>query len=148
MRHGLLVLCLCLGGGDAVAEGFSDALIREANASRAGKGRAALVRDPTLDRLAQGHANDMARTGRVNHAGFHQRTAAIRRSWPSSGRVGENVAMRFGRTPTPRQFVDMWAESRSHRANLFGPYTHAGTAVARGPSGAWYAVQLYVADRR
>ena len=146
--HCLLVLCLCLAGGRAGASEFADELARETNAARSARGRKALARDPTLDRLAQGHANDMARTGRVNHAGFSRRTAVIRRDWSASGRVGENVAMRLGSGTVPRQFVDMWAASPSHRANLFGPYTHAGTAVARGESGAWYAVQLYVAERR
>lgn len=116
------------------------AAVREcANTERAKVGLPPLADDITLDRAAQGHAEDMAERGFFSHDTPEGRTpwdriaAALLGATPFSV-MGENIAMGF-------RDVDAtcvgWMNSPGHRANILDPDFHLiGTAWVDG-----YAVQ-------
>jgi uncharacterized protein YkwD len=83
-----------------------------------------------LQRLAQGHANDMARRERLDHSGFAQRAR--------QGARAENVAM--GHT-TQSQTLQQWRASPGHAANMRLPGCKA-VAHAVSRAGRYYWVML------
>jgi uncharacterized protein YkwD len=89
---------------------------------------------PVLAQAAQTHADDLARTGRAEHAGSDgslPADRAQRAGWPSRY-VGENVA---AGDPAADQMTAQasWEASPGHRANLLYPgITHIGAACAMG----------------
>ncbi len=83
-----------------------------------------------LQRVAQVHANDMARRERLDHAGFQQRAA--------QGARAENVAMGHASLSKTMQ---QWRASPRHAANMRLPGCKAiAQAVSR--SGRHYWVML------
>jgi uncharacterized protein YkwD len=84
----------------------------------------------SLQKLAQAHANDMARRERLDHAGFQQRAA--------QGARAENVAMGH---PSQSQTLQQWRASPRHASNMRLPGCKAiAHAVSR--SGRYYWVML------
>ena len=83
-----------------------------------------------LQQLAQQHSNDMARRGRLDHAGFSRRAA--------QGARAENVAM--GSSTQAGAMAQWWASPR-HAANMLLPGCKA-VAHARSQSGRHYWTML------
>ena len=84
----------------------------------------------SLQKLAQGHANDMARRERLDHAGFQQRAA--------QGAQAENVAMGHA---SQSQTLQQWRASPRHASNMRLPGCKAiAHSVSR--SGRYYWVML------
>jgi uncharacterized protein YkwD len=132
--------------GESAAAGAPDdatALARMLAAARTSEGRAALARDPELDRLAAEHAAEMMRAGFIGHdVGGGDPRSRLEDAGVSVPRVaGENVAVSKSLAGAHRA---LWA-SPSHRGNLletgFGRF---GVGVARGTDGAVWVVELFV----
>jgi len=101
------------------------------NEARAEAGFAPLVRDSTLDSLAQEHCDYMKRVGNVNHDNFEERAARIGRSY-----VGENCA---GGYHDAESLVSGWLSSPGHKANIMNPYfVYTGLGYTGG-----YACQIF-----
>ena len=79
-----------------------------------------------MQRLAQEHANDMARRGSMDHAGFMSRA--------SRGARAENVAMGYS---SRAKIMALWRASPGHAANMRLPGCK-GVAYARSRSGEYY----------
>lgn len=108
--------------------------LRHINAFRAEYGLAPLTPNAVLDRAAQGHADDMAQRDYFAHLApggedpGQRATAAGYRFW----RVLENIA---AGQPTPREAVEGWKRSDSHRAALLDrTVTEAGIGYAYLPN--------------
>lgn len=100
-----------------VAGPAADAAIAGANAERSARGLPPLRPDDRLARAAQGHSDDMARTGRLGHAGsdgsdIGERVRAAGYAWCA---VAENVAA--GQSDAAA-VVQSWMGSPGHRANI------------------------------
>ena len=113
-------------------------LIDATNDFRAQNGLAPVKANAALNDLAQDWAETVARTGDFKHR------PEFAQSYPAGWRgAGENIAGQ----PTgnnPRAFVDQWANSPGHRANLLNPdFTDLGVGIARGNDGMYYAVQNF-----
>ncbi|MGE4218879.1 MAG: CAP domain-containing protein [Alphaproteobacteria bacterium] len=109
-------------------------VLRYVNAFRAEYKLPALTPNPVLDRAAQGHADDMARRDYFAHIapeGVDPGQRAVRagyRFW----RVLENIA---AGQPTPREAVEGWKNSDSHRAAMLDrSVTEAGIGYAYLPN--------------
>src|SRR4249919_1978279 len=82
----------------------------------------------SLHRLAQQHANDMARRNSLDHAGF------MRHRGPA-GAVAENVAVGCDTEACARR---MWMQSPRHRANMMlGGCQAVATAVSASGRRYW-----------
>jgi len=96
------------------------------NGYRARHGRAALRMDPSLTGLAYNHALDLARRGRLDHAGFLRQRAPL-------GAAAENVS--YG-CADEACAIGQWARSGRHRAAMLRKdVTTYGLASAVSASG-------------
>jgi hypothetical protein len=91
----------------------------------------------SLHRLAQQHANDMARRNSLDHAGFMQHRGP-------AGAVAENVAEGCDTEACARR---MWMQSPAHRRNMMLGGCKA-VASAASASGRRYWVMLVGGDTR
>ena len=117
-------------------------LIEFTNAERKKLKLPALASDPTLMKLARGHAATMARLDQISHElegkSFSQR---MNQTGYQASRAGENIAM--GQR-TPAEAVASWMESPGHKANILQPeYTHLGVGLATSKSGKPYLTQVF-----
>lgn len=101
--------------------------------------------DPRLDQAAQLHAQELARTRRISHAGLNGSRVpdrARRQGFPAV-RASESIAL-YG---TPEQSVRFWMNEGPygpHRRNItWCQYTDAGVGVAYDKSGTAYWVMDY-----
>lgn len=108
-------------------------MLGEINKIRQSKGRRALASDPHLDRVAQGHAEDMLARSYYSHRNpegetVRQRAAAA--GYPAAKVIAENIAKgRFG----PIEVLHRWMASSGHRNNLLRRNVSAvGNGVAVG----------------
>jgi uncharacterized protein YkwD len=96
------------------------------NSYRAKNGRAALRYDASLAGLAYFHANDLARRGALDHAGFMTMRGPL-------GATAENVS--YGCNDEACAIVQ-WSRSARHRANMLRKdVTSYGLASAVSASG-------------
>ena len=101
------------------------------NKARVEAGLAPLVRDSTLDSLAQEHCDYMKRVGNVNHDNFDERADRSGRSY-----VGENCAEGYY---AAESLVNGWLSSPGHKANIMNPYfVYTGLGYTGG-----YACQIF-----
>jgi len=101
------------------------------NSYRAKHGSAALRMDSSLSALAYSHASDLARRGRLDHAGFLRERAPL-------GAAAENVSYGCGDEACA---ILQWANSARHRAAMLRKdVTTYGLASALSASGRRYWV--------
>ncbi|MDQ3805944.1 MAG: CAP domain-containing protein, partial [Acidobacteriota bacterium] len=118
------------------------------NAERQRRGRAPLVWDNSLTRMARYHSDNMARQGFFNHVDREGLDLSGRaqvlgvRGWKA---LGENIAYNQG-YPDPAAFaVERWMISDKHRENILnGEFTHAGLGIARGSDGRVFFTQVFM----
>ncbi len=102
-----------------------------------------LVRDAKLDAAAQGHAEWMAKNGKMSHtqgwfgSGPADRVTAAGYRWRG---VAENVA--YGQR-SEKEVVTAWYNSSGHRRNMQGNYRHTGIGFAYGKNGLIYWVTVF-----
>ncbi|SMC26743.1 Uncharacterized conserved protein YkwD, contains CAP (CSP/antigen 5/PR1) domain [Desulfacinum hydrothermale DSM 13146] len=108
-------------------------LARLVNRVRSYYGLKPLTYSKTLSRAAEGHCLDMARHHFVSHTGTGGTTPwhRIRRAGYPARRYGENVAAGI---PGPKQVVEAWLQSPSHRKVLLNPkYREMGIGYVASP---------------
>lgn len=114
------------------------------NDIRVSKGLGKLKIDPALNQLAVVKAQDMIARGYFDHkspfyGGPWDMATLFDYAYVS---IGENLARNF---KTPKETVDAWLASPSHRENLLGEhYTTTGIGVKATKSGDLYIVNLFV----
>ena len=110
------------------------------NQHRAKTGGTPLARDVEAERIAQGWAEEMARTGDFHH----NPNVAADLGDPWYG-VGENIAWGYVDEATVHQ---AWLDSPPHRRNIEGPaYTALGVGRAMAAGGRLYWCEVFV-DRQ
>lgn len=124
------------------ADSESDSEVAQAvldahNAERSRRRLPALGLDPELSIAAQGHADDMARRGKMAHRGGDGSSPfdRIRRVGYSFQGAGENVAYGFDRVDS---VMAGWMRSPGHRRNILGGYSEIGVGRAIAQAGASY----------
>jgi uncharacterized protein YkwD len=122
----------------------ADTVIALLNAERrAAQCDVAIRLEPRLRQTAQAHAEDMARTSRIDHVGSDGATYSQRldRAGYAYIRRGENIAAGF---TTPREVVALWMDEPAdgpHRVNILNcAYQDAGVGLALRADGYPYWV--------
>ncbi|GGW91378.1 CAP domain-containing protein [Streptomyces lomondensis] len=123
--------------GDAAAE-----VVAAVNRHRAEVGCGPVRLRTSLNRAAQAHSADMARSRRLAHTGTDGSSPAarMRAAGYHLRQTGETIAAGVG---TPQAAVRTWMDSAPHRAIILTcRYTHAGVGVADGDGGPWWTLDL------
>jgi uncharacterized protein YkwD len=91
---------------------------------------------------SQGHASYMAHTTRgLTHSGFKARGQKVRDSEQRTvSRSGENVAY----NSTTEKAHKALLQSRGHRKNIEGDFTHMGIGIERDNTGRLYVTQFFI----
>lgn len=107
------------------------------NQARSRVGQGPLTRDPEAERIAQGWAEEMARTGDFHH----NPNIGGEMGDPWYG-IGENIAWGYTDEASVHQ---AWLDSPPHRRNVEGPaYSHLGVGKATGVAGRLYWCEVFV----
>lgn len=126
--------------GPAYADDATAEVIRRVNAFRGTNRLATLAPHPQLTAAAQGHADDMARTGSFSHTGRggSSMVSRITAAGYNYGRAAENIA--YGQT-TPQATIQSWIDSPGHRSNmLLADVVHIGAGRATRGDTYWVLV--------
>jgi hypothetical protein len=124
----LIAACLLLAqAATAAAESPAEMI----SSYRLKHGEVRVVRDATLDRIAEAQARAMADKNELSHevlGSFSSRIAAS-----SAGRAAENIAYGYD---TFAKTLDQWIDSSEHRRNLLlSKATRVGIASAKSADG-------------
>lgn len=105
---------------DTLGSSTREALCNAVNRSRAAKGRASLKLDAALSRVAQKHAEDMAKQGYFSHESPDGGTMVTRleAAGLEYGYAGENIARG---QETVVDVMESWMNSSGHRKNILNP---------------------------
>lgn len=100
------------------------------NRSRRARGLRPLRTSPALALSAHATARRLARGGQLEHTSRWWRVIErwARRRRERFGGLGENIARG---QDTPAAVWAAWMDSRAHRDNILGDYTHHGVGKAR-----------------
>jgi uncharacterized protein YkwD len=127
------------------------ALHTSVNEIRSAQGLKRLARDPVLDEVARGHAEDMATRRYLSHdtpEGLNPPARMKRAGASGYTLAGENVGTTSRLDPN-REIVGAWMESPVHRANILAPaFNVTGIGIARAADGSFYYTQLYATKPR
>lgn len=129
----LAAAALLVSAGPASA-GEGGSIKRLANSARAEAGLDPLTRDSALDKLARKWAYKIAADRALSHN--PDLAEQVPDGWQG---VGENVAMGY---PTGPEMHRGWMNSKGHRANILGDYTHIGIAFVVVDGTSW-GVQVF-----
>lgn len=107
------------------------------NRERAAHGLPPFTHDDRLAKMAQDHADLMAKFETMTHGSLGDgdliaRYAAVGYRW---SRAAENIAEGYD---TVSDVMHGWMDSPGHRANILGPCAQMGAGMARAASGAVY----------
>lgn len=137
---GLLALvgALAVEGATAPpAQAFDeDAIVQLVNEARWADGSAGVIRNPEMDAVALGWAQQLAASGTLSHNPSY--ADQVPGGWTA---VAENVAQGYG---SASAVMDGWMNSSGHRANILGRYTDIGVALIEGGGTTW-GVQVFAA---
>ncbi|MDB4885429.1 MAG: uncharacterized protein JWN79_867 [Gemmatimonadetes bacterium] len=133
------------GPTKANAEAWADELITRTNAERRNARLTPLTRSINLMRAAELQAAQMARVNVMEHdiPGAAYPTLASRLAYVKYPvrAAGENIGEGYR---SPAEAVAGWMASSGHRANILSAsYTEIGTAMAPGPGGTVFWVQVF-----
>lgn len=125
-------------GGPSQLQDVSNREAPALNTLRARHGLAPLGTDPTLTRIARGHAEDMTRNRFFGHVSSDGRTIADRTRQANYRycHVAENLAMGQG---SFEEVLDQWMNSPSHRRNLMQRNVD-DFGLVHGPGNLWVLV--------
>jgi uncharacterized protein YkwD len=136
----------------ALAKRMADdekALIELVNKARAKAKLPALERDPTLDRAAKGHTENMARQEKMEHVLDGKRVShRVSDVGYDYLKVGENLAFSEGDAslpPLPPADIHAgWMKSKHHRDNILEKkYTQVGVSMGRSKKGNFYYTMVF-----
>jgi uncharacterized protein YkwD len=119
------------------------------NVERAKNGKAPLVWDAELCRMAELHSQHMAQQNFFSHVGpdglnvEHRARAIGLQNWRV---LGENIAYNRGFDDPVGFAVEGWMHSEGHRANILNAsFNRSAIGVVRTPEGRVYLTQVFIA---
>lgn len=133
----------------APGDAASMIIIDRTNEERARYGLAPLVTEPVLTRAAAAYARELARDGRLDHAGAGGSTVDSRaeaQGYSGWTVVAENLAEGAG-APDAAAVVEAWMRSAGHRRNMLsGALTEVGVACEPAQGGYLCVAEFGVRD--
>jgi uncharacterized protein YkwD len=125
----------------------AEIVVRLTNEFRKSKGLPPLTVNEKLEKAAQKHAENMARTGRFSHNLDGKSPLDRMRDEGYMGFGGENIQVNPSTAPATVA-VGSWKNSPGHRANMLREsFKEIGVGVARSKSGMWYFCQVFGAGK-
>lgn len=112
------------------------------NQYRSSRGKAALPRDPNLDRLARQQAEAMANAGKMKHGHFAKREGDARQ-FAGMQSVAENIGHVGKSSNSGATVVGLWINSSAHRSIILGHWRATGIGVAGAADGSVYMSQQF-----
>jgi uncharacterized protein YkwD len=121
-------------------------ILERVNEVRAERHLGGLQNDPDLARVAQAHADDMAKQGYLDHIDKSGRNPLerVQAAGISGFRLlAENIGS-TNENPRVAVLIKSWLASPIHRENVLNPaFNSSGIGVATRPDGTTIAVQLF-----
>jgi serine/threonine protein kinase len=118
------------------------------NEERRKRGLGPLSSDGELSKVAEQHAQNMARGGYLSHVDRDGHDLKARaqllglRGWKT---LGENIAYNQGYNDPTGFAFERWMASEKHRENILSKdYTAAGVGIARADDGTTYFTQIFM----
>jgi uncharacterized protein YkwD len=111
------------------------------NAERKKNDLPPLEADVKLMRIARGHSENMAKSGKFDHTLDDKAPMDRAKDIGYQGFVGENIAWGAG---TPAEAMKVWMNSKPHRENILnGRYAHLGLGRAVSADGRAYWTAVF-----
>lgn len=127
---GTLVVALAIVANAAAVSSTEQSLIYAINGVRVARGLAPVRLDPTLEKMAITHTQDMLRGDYFAHGAFAARARSAGANEPV---LGENLAWSWGSDENVATIVRLWLASPEHRRNLLRPgFRRIGIGAAHG----------------
>lgn len=135
LAFSLITFSPALTSAQTLDRSEASALVAWINEARAERHLEALVEDPRLDGLAEGHSADMATWGYFSHQSprtgtVEDRAAAADVRWRA---LGENIAF----NQSTRMAHEALLRSPGHYANITGAYRAVGVGIVRAADGVY-----------
>ncbi len=117
----------------------ADEILKLVNEYRDSKGLSAITTNETANQLAVDHSKYMIAKGNINHDNFDQKFKTLREKENATS-IAENVASSY---PDAKSVMEGWINSKGHRDNLEGNFTHIGIAAVKNENGRYYYTQIF-----
>ena len=148
MNRCILVVTLFIGtlasAGDTLPGEAEKKILELTNLERKKKELPALKASALLAKVAQGHSENMARQGKMEH-NLDGKTPLqrLRAAGYSYARAYENIAAGDADVPLD-DLIKAWMDSKGHRDNILNDVcTEIGLGIARDAKGQVYYTQLF-----
>jgi uncharacterized protein YkwD len=115
------------------------------NAARTGSGLPVLTVDPAIARAAQGHSEDMARAGTLQHTGTDGSDAGARLTSEGYSWITWGEAVGAGQ-PSGKDIVGAWLDSPPHAQIVLGEFVDVGVGLAVADNGVEYWTVVAAVD--
>lgn len=119
---------------------IAEEILQLVNTHRKSIGKRALDKNTLATQLAEKHTNFMIGEQKISHDNFSDRADELIAK-EKALRVGENVA---SRQRSAKEVVDAWLDSKGHRENIEGDFTHIGISAVKNSKGQYYFTQLFL----
>ncbi len=117
-------------------------IINLINRHRSSIGKKALKIDSYLSRIAYRHSKNMAyKRIQFGHFEMRKRLKKIINRYEHFNSYAENVATK---QKTPREVVESWLNSPTHRENIEGNYNFCGISIVCNPQGQKFYTHIFV----
>ncbi len=151
----LLAVCLLAVSGAAQEPGKNDPataatqVVELVNQLREKAKLKAVAVNPKLTAVAQKHAEDMARQGKLSHVSDGLKPSKrVHREGYAARRVAEIVTLARGGSGAAAAAVRNWLKSPNHSKIIhLDAVTQTGVGVAADKSGRWYFCQIFATPR-
>lgn len=138
------------GGGNhkvVNAPGLKDlgSRLREAaNAYRRSNGKSTLTNHAGLQEMAQQHAEAMARSGKLGHAGDSSRSGIAATKYQIRATAENVMRWHVRASRDPQVMLKSWTDSSGHRRNLLDPeWAVTGLGIAQDEQGNIWVTQMF-----
>ncbi|GAA3593636.1 CAP domain-containing protein [Flavivirga amylovorans] len=115
-------------------------ILQLVNKHRLSIGKQILETNTLAEDLAEEHNTFMIIQGDISHENFDHRADRLFDEENAKG-VGENVA---AKQKSAHDVMTAWLESKGHRENIEGNYTHIGISAIKNAKGQYYYTQLFL----
>ncbi|MDD7884788.1 CAP domain-containing protein [Flavivirga sp. 57AJ16] len=144
----LLLACLvvlicnvsCSSDDNSSEVSVTSEILRLVNEHRASIGKQELVLNTLATKLADEHTFFMIDQQKIGHENFDQRADRLFDEENAKG-IGENVA---AKQKSAQDVMAAWLDSKGHRENIEGDFTHIGISAIKNKDGHYYYTQLFL----
>lgn len=122
------------------ARSVTEEILELVNKHRISIGKEALSTNVLATQLAEEHTVYMIHQNDISHDHFDTRADRLF-SEENATNVGENVA---AKQKSAKDVMEAWLNSRGHRDNIEGNFTHIGISAIKNNAGHYYYTQLFL----